>query len=192
MILKITAIADDKLGSHDAKRIEGTRIDNGEPWSKKFFANDKELRTQLDDFGVGDCVKIKLKQNEKNKRFWDIVRFDRPTEEEVNAVKDAGKSGTPSSSYSKGGGGGKSSNGLTKEEWAEKDRKAKIGMSIHNSVAAAAQICKTGTSAEALVEYAKKLLPYLLREEVPVDVLVKIDKPDFVGDKSDPLEPPVD
>jgi hypothetical protein len=181
MILKITGISDDKLGTHDAKRIDGTRVDNGEEWSKKFFANNKELRQELDEFGVGDNVNIKLKQDPKNKNFWDIVSFSAVSAEMVESVKGSGKNSSgPSSPRSSGGGGGggKKSN-LTKEEWAEKDRQAKIGYSIHNSIAAAAQVCKVGTTPEKLVEYAKQLLPYLMLTEIP-------------DDGSDPLDPPVD
>jgi hypothetical protein len=181
MILKITSITDDKLGNSDAKMIKGTRADNGEEWSKKFFADNKELRSQLDEFGVGEFVKIKLKQNPKNKNWWDIQGFSAASPEEVKAIEGKGKSGSPSGNRGFTSGGGTRSS-LTKEEWAEKDRKAKIGMSIHNAVAAASRVAKAGTSAEALIEYAKELLPFLMLDELPGQGIE--------GD--DPLAPPVD
>ena len=73
---------------------------------------------------------------------------------------------------------------MSKAEWAEKDRKTKIGMSVHNSVAAASRLLKVGTKPEAVVEYAKQLLPYLMSEELPTD------SPFVDGDGA--LDPPTD
>lgn len=185
-IIKYTGLYNDMLGSKQAKRIEGDRVDNGESWSKKFFADAKDLRMQLDEFGVGDIVNVKMR---KDGKFWNIDAFEEAAPELVDKIKDTGGNAYPtkarkgssdlSSSSSGTTTGGESSDKMTKAEWAEKDRKAKIGMSIHNSIAAASHVCKTGTSPEALVEYAKKLLPYLMLTELPDS-----------GD--DPLDPPTE
>jgi len=86
-IIKYTGLYNDMLGSKQAKRIEGTKIDDGSEWSKKFFADDKELRTQLDDFGVGDTINVKMKQSGK---FWNIAAFEEASAELIDKVKGSG------------------------------------------------------------------------------------------------------
>ena len=73
-----------------------------------------------------------------------------------------------------GGGKGAKSNGLTKEEWAEKDRLTNIRIAKAVAIKVAAVAGKT--TPKAIMDLADKLLPYLMNTDV--------------GEKEDPLDPP--
>ena len=90
MLIKLTGIHDDKLGSKDAKRIEGTRIDNGEVWERKIFADARDIRGQLEEFGLGEVVNVKQVRNGK---WWNISGFEKPTAELIEKVKSEGTGG---------------------------------------------------------------------------------------------------
>ena len=90
MLIKLTGIHDDKLGSKDAKRIEGKRIDNDEVWERKIFADAKDLRGQLEQFGIGEVVNIK---QVKSGKWWNISAFEKPTAELIEKVKSEGTGG---------------------------------------------------------------------------------------------------
>ena len=189
MIIKLTAVNDCMIGGKfPGKEIEGVRIDNGERWGKNFFADKRELRNQLEEFGLGDVLNIKLVQDGK---FWNIESITEASEALIQKAQEygakAGTTGPPTEAKGKAytstsATSTKGSDKMSKAEWAEKDRKAKIGYSIHNSIAAAAQVNKVGTSPEKLVEYATKLLPYLMLEELPG----KFDESVFVEDALTP------
>ena len=175
MIIKITEIGDGFLGTFDAKVVTGTRLDDGAELEKKFFANNRKLADELADFGVGDNMNIKMAKKPGSK-FWDITGFESPSAAMIEKVTGAGNPGNGAgggggtAAYkpaNKAAAGGGKSGGLSKEEWAEKDRKMKIGMSIHNGIAAAAQVSKVGTSPAKLIEYATELLPFLMLTELP-------------------------
>jgi len=180
--IEITKISDQTKVSKEGRKyqvtvVEGMKYGTTDQWTTNIFKNQKELLDQLNDFGPGEVANFKFV---KNGNFYDLTSIEEPTQENLDYAKK--NAGTSAPAGGPGGGGGNKSNTMSKEEWAEKDRKTKIGMSIHNSVAAASRLCKVGTKPEAVVEYAKKLLPYLMSEELP------IDNP-FV-DKKDALEPP--
>ena len=103
MLIKLKGVHDDKLGSKDAKRIEGTRVDNGEVWERKIFADARDLRGQLEKFGMGEIVNIKQVQNGK---WWNISGFEKPTEELIQKVKSGGSFG-----------GGSQKSAPTKSTW---------------------------------------------------------------------------
>lgn len=107
MYIKLTAIADDKLGDHDAKRIDGEKVENGEKWSKKIFANDKALRPQLEKFSVGEFVEVKL---ERNGKFWNVSEIKEVDMAEIERVKAEAQS-KKSNNY------GGSSGSYTKSPW---------------------------------------------------------------------------
>jgi hypothetical protein len=112
MIIKLTGIYDDEIGTHAAKRVEGTNLNTGEPWDRKIFANAKDLREQLDAFGIGDNVNVKM---EKNGKYWNVKGFEAASDALVEKAKE-GKGGAPSSN---GGGYTKSSGstGGSKSTW---------------------------------------------------------------------------
>lgn len=182
--IKLTGVYPDKLGTQEAKRVEGTRIDNGETWSKKFFANNRELRTQLDDFGVGDNVDVQMVQDGK---FWNIAGFAEidPALVEQIANKgntyDGGKKANPTGGSSTnrsnptttGGGSDK----MSKAEWAAKDRAKELSIARAVALKAAVDNTKIGASVESIVGLAKEFVPYLLDEE-------------NLG--ADPLDPPTE
>lgn len=84
MLIKLTGIHDDMLGSKSAKRIEGKRVDNDEVWERKIFADDKNLRGQLEEFGIGEIINVKQVRNGK---WWNISGFEKPTAELIEKVK---------------------------------------------------------------------------------------------------------
>lgn len=176
--IRLTGVYDDKLGSQNAKRVEGTRIDNGEEWSKKFFANNKKLREELDDFGVGDNVDVQMK---KENKFWNINGFGEIDDELAQRIAGSGgseykpKKNTGSSSTG-------TSSGLTKEEWAEKDRLTQIRIAKAVALKAAIDNTKVGTSFETLLSLADTLVPWLL------DSVIQTNK----QKTKDPLDPPVE
>jgi len=86
MIIKLTAIADDKLGNKDAKRIEGVRMDTGEPWSRKIFADNRVLRGQLEQFGIGDMMNVKMV---RQGQYWNVSGLEVASKELVDKVKNS-------------------------------------------------------------------------------------------------------
>ena len=125
MLIKLTGIHDDKLGSKDAKRIEGKRIDNDEVWERKIFADAKDLRGQLEQFGIGEVVNIKQVRNGK---WWNIGGFEKPTAELIEKVKSEGTGGKSYQNTAPSGGGAKSTwNGRTGEAY---DRSAAIYLAL--------------------------------------------------------------
>lgn len=194
MLIHITELNDAKLGKFDAKQIEGTRIDNGEPWGKKFFANNRKLADELAEFGVGDNVNVKMVQEGKH---WNIAGFTEVSEAMIEKVKAGGggyKGGDTNTKPAAGGytkastGGGKAKGGdsMSKAEWAAKDRATKV--SIARAVALKCAIDFIGGKAkmdeDKLVASAAKFMPFLL-DEAP-----KVDESPFVGG-DDGLTPPV-
>jgi len=126
MLIKLTGIHDDKLGSKDAKRIEGKRIDNDEVWERKIFADARDLRGQLEQFGIGEVVNIK---QVKSGKWWNVSGFEKPTAELIEKVKSEGTGGKSyQNTASSGGGGAKSTwNGRTGEAY---DRSASIYLAL--------------------------------------------------------------
>ena len=169
MLIKLTGIHDDKLGSKDAKRIEGKRIDNDEVWERKIFADAKDLRGQLEQFGIGEVVNIKQVRNGK---WWNISGFEKPTAELIEKVKSEGTGGKSYQNTAPSGGGAKSTwNGRTGEAY---DRSAAIYLAL--------DLLKTNTLEPAEID-PKEL--YAVAE----DVYNYIHS--GVNPTVDPLEPPV-
>ena len=170
MLIKITSINNAKMGTFDAKEIVGNKIEDGSEWSKSFFANNRKLAGELEEFGVGDNCNVKMKQNEKNPKFWDIIGFEEVSEAMLEKVREGGgyKGGGNTGGGAKkayaGGGKAKGGNDMTKEEWAAKD--AKKEAAIARSVALKAAIDFVGGKAkmteEKLIESAAKFMPFLL------------------------------
>jgi hypothetical protein len=180
MIIRLTRIDKTaKLGASDAIRVYGERTD-GTEWSRAFFANETDVAASLEEFGIGEWVKVKLVRDPKNAKYWNIKGFAAATEEDRNSeakkpneYRSKGtSSGSKTSGTSSGSNGGGGS--LTKAEWAEKNRKTE--MSIAKAVAVKSAVAAGKTTKAAIIKLADELLPYLL-DTSPV------------GD-SDPLDPP--
>lgn len=131
MLIKITEIDKNaELGSYDATMVTGTRIDNGNEWSKKFFSNNQELTNALDEFGVGETVNIRMAKGKGTDRNgnpnWNIVGFEEASDTLVDSVRGrdtsnptgSGASGSPGRT-----GGGTKWSGRTGEAY---DRSASI------------------------------------------------------------------
>ena len=170
MLIKLTGIHDDKLGSKDAKRIEGKRIDNDEVWERKIFADAKDLRGQLEEFGIGEIINVKQVRNGK---WWNISGFEKPTAELIEKVKSEGTGGKSyQNTTSSGSGGAKSTwGGRTGEAY---DRSSAIYLAL--------DFLKTNTLEPA--EISSKDL-YTLADEVYEYIH------NGINPTIDPLEPPV-
>ena len=174
MLIKLTDIdTNEKIGNNDAVKITGKRLDGEGEWSRKIFSDNKELRKQLGEFGIGDDIEVSLTQKGK---FWNVTSITRPSAELIEKVKNGGSNYGPKN-YSSEGGGAKSG-GTSKEEWAAKDIKTQA--SIARSVALKAAIEFRGDAPkmteEKLIDFAKKFMPFLMGDDLS---------------SADALEPPV-
>ena len=166
MLIKLTGIHDDKLGSKDAKRIEGKRIDNDEVWERKIFADDRNLRGQLEEFGIGEVVNIK---QVKSGKWWNVSGFEKPTAELIEKVKSEGTGGKSYQNTTPATAAKSTWNGRTGEAY---DRSAAIYLAL--------DFLKTNATApikgERLYEMADEVFNYIHSGVNPT---------------VDPLEPPV-
>ena len=129
MLIKITELNDELLGKFDAKEVKGTRVDSGEEWSKKFFANNLKLAAELAEFGIGETINVKMKQNGK---FWDITGFELANEAMIAKVQGQGNAGGGYNKPADGGGGAK------KAAWTpdpNKDRGVSLRYAIDTMIA---------------------------------------------------------
>jgi hypothetical protein len=168
MLIKLKGIHDDKLGSKDAKRIEGVRLDNGEPWERKIFADARDLRGELEKFGIGEVINVKQIQKGK---WWNVSGFEKPTDELIEKVKSGGGSGGGggSNTYQKSAPAKSTWNGRTGEAY---DRSAAIYLAL--------DLLKTNATAPIKPEYL-----YIMADEVFNYIH------NGVNPTVDPLEPPV-
>jgi len=92
MLIKLTKIYDGKIANkYAAKFVEGTKLENGEVWSKAYFANQKDLTDKLMNFSIGDEVNVVLQENGDKK--YKIVDFKEVTDEDrAKIAKYANKS----------------------------------------------------------------------------------------------------
>jgi hypothetical protein len=181
-VIKISKIADRTKTSSRGKKynvveISGTKYGTDEEWSTNIFKNDTERLGMLEEFGPGDVANFKFTQNGN---FWDLKEIVEPTEENLEyASKEQGK---PSGRASKATTGGKQSGGMSKEEWAEKDRLTNIRIAKAVALKAAVDVGKKTT--KTIIAMADELLPYLM------DTSVASDSP--LQDPEDALDPPTE
>ena len=178
MIIKLTDIdTNEKIGAGDAVKITGDRIDGEGEWSRKIFSDNRELRQQLNQFGIGDNVEVSLVQKGK---FWNITSLSAPSKELVDKVKSGGgfrSSGgsSPVEAYTHAPNKKVNSGAMSKEEWAAKDIKTQASIARAVALKAAIEFCvavKPKTTEEILINTAKKFMPFLMGEEtMPADAL---------------------
>ena len=184
MYIKLTKIDNDaEISGYDAIEVTGKQLDNGKMWSKSFFANNGNLVGALDDFGVGEDVNVVM---EKKGKFWNIKDFKEMTDADYEQVGGGGSKKRSTGGSGKGSTGSPAksnakSNGMSKEEWAEKDRKTRMSIAKSVALKEAVNNLKEGATAAAVLKRANEYLPYLL----------DLDDSPFVEDK-DALDPPDD
>lgn len=171
-----------KLGAHDAVEIKGTRVDNGEEWSKKIFANNGEFLKILSEFGSGDNVNFVMK---KEGRFWNIDTISAATEEQVNKAKNAGATSYDANPKATNYKAPAKSDKMTKEDWAEKDRITSLRIAKSVAIKLACDNSKVGTKPEALIYEAEKYVPWLLDDKT-FDAGKVIDEAMGTNDALDP------
>jgi len=168
MYLKLTKINKEaEIGGYDAIEITGTKLDDGTSWSKSFFANNDALVNALDDFGVGEDINVVM---EKKGKFWNIKDFAPMEDGDYEKISGSGKSSKGTKST---GGGGKKGSGssMSKEEWAEKDRKTAARIARAVALKAAIENLKEGATVSAVIKRADEFLPYLEDKKTdPLDV----------------------
>lgn len=170
--------------------LEGTKLGTEDHWSTDIFKNNTKVLEDLDEFGPGEVVNVKFK---KSGDFFDIVAIEEPTEENLEYAKREASDVSKSTGGAKKSFGGKKSSGMSKEEWAEKDRLTNIRISKAVALKAAIDNTKVGTKAKTIMAMADELLPYLLNEKVPTkkDKTAK-ESIDEVFSDDDGLDPIVD
>jgi hypothetical protein len=167
MYIKLTKIDKDaEISGYDAIEVTGKKLDDGKSWSKSFFANNDDLVNALDDFGIGEEVNVVM---EKKGKFWNIKDFKEMTPEDYEQVDSGGSK--KSAKKSTGGKSTGSSGGMTKEEWAEKDRKTAHRIAKSVALKAAVDNLKEGATVKAIFKRADELLEYLEGEVVDADPL---------------------
>jgi len=190
MLIKITGIEDSTLGRFDAKELKGTRIDDGKDWSKKFFANDANLLGQLEPFGVGDNVNVKMKQDGK---YWNIEGFTEASDAMIAKAQEQGGGYNKSSGSNSGGKDNSGGGGSKKGNWTpdpNKDRGVSLRYAIDTMpiMHKAADLQKMDNmtftkNVQALMNIYVDLITGKDPFEIPVD-------DDFVSPEGDPLDPP--
>lgn len=169
MYIKITKIdRDADIGGYDAIEVTGKKLDDGKSWNKSFFANNDDLVSALDDFGIGEEVNVVM---EKKGKFWNIKDFTEMTPDDYEQVGGGGKS-SGGKKGSTSGGKKPASSGMSKEEWAEKDRKTAHRIAKSVALKGAIENLKEGATVKAIFKRADELLEYLegtVAEEDPLD-----------------------
>jgi hypothetical protein len=157
MYIKLTKIDNDaEISGYDAIEVTGKQLDNGKTWSKSFFANNGKLVDALEEFGVGEEINVVM---EKKGKFWNIKDFKEMTPSDYDQLE-----GKSTGSTSKGGGKSGAtakSNAMSKEEWAEKDRKTAARIARAVALKAAVDNLKEGATVKAITKRADELLEYL-------------------------------
>lgn len=95
MLIKITAINKNETlgreGQYEATMITGERIDGKGEWSKKFFSNNQTLMSELEEFGVGETVNVRLTAgkgtNKHGGKNWNIAGFEEASADLVASVQ---------------------------------------------------------------------------------------------------------
>lgn len=190
-VVKITSMYDEEREARSGKKysvrvVKGVKYGTDESWEQPIFHNNKDLMRKIDNFGKGELANFKY---EKNGKYYDVVDIVAPDAEIIEKI-DSGemieKRAKPS------GGGNKSSyaskgnsSGMSKEEWAEKDRATNVRIAKSVAIKLACENTKVGTAPEALIEQAMAYVPWLLDASDPVTV-------GDIDTGADGLEPPVE
>lgn len=174
MIIKLEKINNTQIGNSDGKEVVGTKLD-GEQWARSFFANNDKLQNELGNFGIGEMVNVQLTQKGK---FWNITGFSAPSDDDIanEKAKIEERGGNPTRRPAQAAGGStstsKKADGMSKAEWAEKNRVDALAIARAVALKAAVESLKEGSAAKAILKRADELLPFL------------------TGDTGDPLAPP--
>ena len=172
--VKVTGLDDAKLGASAAKEIKGIDIKTGQEWSKKFFSNQKSLKDQFNEIGIGDTVICTLQLDGK---FWNLSNIEE-TDAEEPAVKT-----TVVDNKQSGSGGVRRSDGGSRGD--DTNRSASIYLA-QEIVAMQQPDWDPEELAAYIVSIADKYVyPYISKGEIVVFEKAK------KGKKADPLSPPI-
>jgi len=187
MIIKLTAINDTKLGKSPAKEVVGTKIQDGSPWKKAFFANQKDLRDALEDFEVGDIVNVVMEQKGD---YWNISDFKEASDDDIE------KATTATKKFSKGNSGdtgfrrpdGGSRGDDTNRSAAIYLAREIIKMSFERADSPIYRSADPVEVARICIELSNNFIfPYIKDGTVPVQETAKKSR----KSSADPLAPPV-
>jgi len=193
MIITISKIAERTRTSKAGKKykvveVTGNKWHTEEEWTTNIFKNKTDLLEMLEEFGPGDVANFKFVKDGQWPELNEIVE---PTKAELdNAVEQAENGGN----YKKGGSGGRSmgksskstggGSGMSKEEWAAKDRKTQHSIARAVAIKLAMDNTKLGATPTSIIKQAVKYMPFLLGED---EILF-----DKVADPEDALDPPTE
>jgi hypothetical protein len=158
--------------------IHGTKLEDGSPWKSGNIFDNKHMQGVLNKcrtLQLGDKINI---EHVKNGRFWNISDVVHLTEQEAQNAENYSApkngAGTPR---------GKASGGLSKEEWAEKDRVTSLR--IAKSVGAKLAVEAGKKTVKTITTFAEEILPWLL-DTTPVST----STPVAAEGSDDTLNPP--
>lgn len=175
-VIKVESIGKVQKGKARLTEVTGTKIDGSGDWKGSFYSSDTQLQEELSEFGKGDTVNVRMEKNARG--YWDVKHFEEADADLIEKIKGKG-SGSPKQ-Y---GGGSQShvvakSGGMSKEEWAAKDKATKESIARAVAVKLANDNTKLGTKTSAIIDMATEFLPFLLDEEEDLNA------------DADPLDPP--
>ena len=172
--IKVTELNDTKLGQSAAKEIKGVEIETGKEWARKFFSNDKGLREQYNEIGIGDTVVCTLEQEGK---FWNLKNIEEvPAEEPKVKTTVVGSSGLGGLRRSDGGSRGDDTN-RSAAIYLAQEIVAMMGVTYGDGV---------DQLASEIVNVADKYIYPYIKDGVVPEMKAKAKK----AKKDDPLSPP--
>jgi len=179
MLIKITEInKDESIGEYPAVMITGDRVDGKGEWSKKFFDNNLTLMSELDEFGIGETINVRMTKGKGKDRngnpYWNIVGFEEPSDDLLASVEgNKGNSATNPTAKSSGASGYSKGtwNGRTGEAY---DRSAAIYLAWDFLKGTKTEVALKKVDLRAVFDLAIKINNYIHDG----------------GDGSDPLDPP--
>lgn len=177
--VKITGIIPGKNNSgHDGYKLNGYNLTDSKPFGKFIFGETRDgqvtqLAEDLGNFNKGDYVFCTVDDTQ-----WENVK-----KIEAAPAEAGGGGGGNRGGYKKGGGNG---NQMTKEEWAEKDRKKRIDVSRSVALKTASAIVGAGKAptkkdVESIEKLTHRMFNYLMTGDFDTE---------YTGPKPEPKEDP--
>ena len=190
MIITISKIAPRTKTSKAGKKyqvveVTGNKWASEEEWTTAIFKNKTDLLDMLDEFGPGDVANFKFV---KDGQWPELNEICEPSKEDLDKAQETHENG----GYKPNRGGkrtsGKSnaptSGGMSKAEWAAKDKKTAHSIARAVAIKLANDNTKVGATPSSIIKQAVKFIPFLLGED---EILF-----DKVKDPEDALDPPVE
>lgn len=185
--MELRKVEDVKQGKYDMVNVKGVRLDNGEEWSKKTFATlpdgkRQPVLKQLDNFDVGDNVRVVLKKNNKN--YWNISGFEEVPKDAMAKYSSEKNKGNSNSNRS--GGGGYTPTGPTRGHDTNRSASIYLAKELVFAVHTEAQLRKMNadTLFAEVARVSELVYNYIAEGNIETDLPWR--------DGDDPLDPPAE